>query len=391
MASVGAVEPRSRIPALDAWPAGLGKTPRPAVSAFGRAFQLIALLVLGGMAALAYLLTRLMGGDGHIVALVWVGGCGLAVALPLLAVALAVAAFRGIATPLAEVMSAADAVAGGDLGVRLPVRGRGDFGRLAASFNHMIEELAHADQQRRNLTADVAHELRNPLHVIQGNLEGILDGVYAPTGDHINATLDETRALARLVEDLRTLSLAEAGQLPHDVGAGRRGRAAGRCEHQLQRAGRGRGDHAGGAGRTRVGRNGRCRAPGPGVEQPGRQRAPPHAAAAARSPSGPSRPGLRTARTAPGSRSATPARGSRPRICLLSSIASGAATGLAATQAARAAGWDWPSPGNSCMRTAAASPSRAHPVAARRSPSIYLRPRPPDNIHTSGDHGPDTG
>ena len=105
-------------------------------------FSFIALLVLGGMAALAYLLTRLMGGDGHIVALVWIGGCGLAVALPLLAVALAVAAFRGIATPLAEVMSAADAVADGDLDVRLPVRGRGDFGRLAASFNHMIEELA---------------------------------------------------------------------------------------------------------------------------------------------------------------------------------------------------------------------------------------------------------
>ena len=177
-------------------------------------FSFIALLVLGGMTALAYLLTRLMGGDGHIVALVWIGGCGLAVALPLLAVALAVRAFRSIATPLAEVMTAADAVADGDLSVRLPVRGRGDFGRLAASFNHMIEELAHADQQRRNLTADVAHELRNPLHVIQGNLEGILDGVYAPTGDHINATLDETRALARLVEDLRTLSLAEAGQLP---------------------------------------------------------------------------------------------------------------------------------------------------------------------------------
>ena len=78
----------------------------------------------------------------------------------------------------------------------------------------MTEELARADQQRRNLTADVAHELRNPLHIIQGNLEGILDGVYEPTPEHIGATLEETRALARLVEDLNTLSLAEAGQLP---------------------------------------------------------------------------------------------------------------------------------------------------------------------------------
>ena len=60
----------------------------------------------------------------------------------------------------------------------------------------------------------MAHELRTPLHVIQGNLEGILDDVYAPTREHIEATLEETRLLTRLVEDLRTLSLAEAGQLP---------------------------------------------------------------------------------------------------------------------------------------------------------------------------------
>jgi two-component system OmpR family sensor kinase/two-component system sensor histidine kinase BaeS len=60
----------------------------------------------------------------------------------------------------------------------------------------------------------VAHELRTPLHIIQGNLEGILDEVYDPAPEHIEATLDEARALARLVEDLRTLSLAEAGQLP---------------------------------------------------------------------------------------------------------------------------------------------------------------------------------
>ena len=181
---------------------------------FAATFGFMALLVLGGMAALAFLLTRLAGGGGQVAALVWIGGCGLSLALPLLAVALAVRAFRGIAMPLADVMSAADAVADGDLSVRVPVRGPGEFARLAVSFNRMTEELARADQQRRNLTADVAHELRTPLHIIQGNLEGILDGVYEPTADHIDATLEETRALARLVEDLRTLSLAEAGQLP---------------------------------------------------------------------------------------------------------------------------------------------------------------------------------
>ena len=166
------------------------------------------------MAALAFLLSRLFGGGGQTAVLVWIGGCGLSLAMPLLAVGLAVRAFRGIATPLADVMAAADAVAEGDLGVRVPVHGHGEFGRLAESFNRMIEELERADRQRRNLTADVAHDLRTPLHIIQGNLEGILDGVYEPTMEQIDATLDETRLLARLVDDLRTLSLAEAGQLP---------------------------------------------------------------------------------------------------------------------------------------------------------------------------------
>ena len=170
-------------------------------------------LVLGGMAALAFLLSHLFGGDGQTAVIAWFGGCGLALALPLLAAGLAVRAFRGIATPLADVMTAADAIAEGDLGVRVPVHGPGEFSRLAESFNNMAEELERADQQRRNLTADVAHELRTPLHIIQGNLEGVLDGVYEPTDEHIGATLDETRSLARLVDDLRTLSLAEAGQL----------------------------------------------------------------------------------------------------------------------------------------------------------------------------------
>jgi two-component system OmpR family sensor kinase/two-component system sensor histidine kinase BaeS len=183
-------------------------------SRFAGIFGFIFLMVLGGMATLAFLLSQLFGGDGHTALLVWIGGIGLSLALPLLAVGLAVRAFRDIATPLADVMAAADAVAEGDLSVRVPERGPGDFGRLAKSFNRMTEELERADQQRRNLTADVAHELRTPLHIIQVNLEGILDGVYEPTAEHINATLDETRTLARLVDDLRTLSLAEAGQLP---------------------------------------------------------------------------------------------------------------------------------------------------------------------------------
>jgi signal transduction histidine kinase len=98
--------------------------------------------------------------------------------------------------------------------VRVPEKSSDIFSDLVKRFNKMVGELERAEQQRRNLTADIAHELRTPLHIIQGNLEGVLDGVYQPSPDHINATLDETRLLTRLVNDLQTLSLAETGQLP---------------------------------------------------------------------------------------------------------------------------------------------------------------------------------
>jgi len=122
-------------------------------------------------------------------------------------------AFSKMGTPLINVMTAADAVADGDLSVRVPERGPGEFRRLSESFNRMVDKLASADQQRRNMTADVAHELRTPIHILRGNLEGLLDGVYEATPEQIESMLDETRLLSRLVDDLQTISLAEAGQL----------------------------------------------------------------------------------------------------------------------------------------------------------------------------------
>ncbi|HFQ92374.1 MAG TPA: HAMP domain-containing protein, partial [Anaerolineae bacterium] len=169
---------------------------------FSLIFGVIVLLILGGFAALLLFFSRAVAG-GDTAAVVWLGACGLTIFLPMLAFFIAGRAFRGIATPLADVMNAADAVAEGDLTVRVPVYGRRNrFAQLTSSFNRMIEELQRADEQRRNLTADVAHELRTPLHIIQGNLEGVLDGVYEPTPAHIEATLEETRTLARLVDDL---------------------------------------------------------------------------------------------------------------------------------------------------------------------------------------------
>jgi signal transduction histidine kinase len=176
----------------------------------------MALLALGGMAVIAFLLVQLFGGEEMPALAIVATSCGLALLLPLLATALAKQIFQGVAAPLADIMTTADAVAEGDLSVRVPQPAHGAHAlvRLAESFNRMLQELERADQQRRNLTADVAHELRTPLHIIQGNLEGVLDGVYEPSAEHISATLEETQTLTRLVDDLRTLSLAEAGQLP---------------------------------------------------------------------------------------------------------------------------------------------------------------------------------
>lgn len=116
--------------------------------------------------------------------------------------------------PLEQLFKTINAVEAGDLSARVPDNQSDMFSDLIKRFNRMVGELERAEQQRRNLTADIAHELRTPLHIVQGNLEGLLDGVYEPTPEHINATLDETRLLTRLVSDLQTLSLAETGHLP---------------------------------------------------------------------------------------------------------------------------------------------------------------------------------
>src|SRR3979411_3150115 len=75
----------------------------------------------------------------------------------------------------------------------------------------MIARCETSEEQRRRLLADVTHELRTPLTIMQGNLEALLDGLYPADAEHLEPILDETRVLSRLVDDLRTLSLAEAG------------------------------------------------------------------------------------------------------------------------------------------------------------------------------------
>jgi signal transduction histidine kinase len=120
---------------------------------------------------------------------------------------------RRMFTPLDDLFHASEQVAKGDYSVRVAEKGPPEVSSLMRSFNSMAERLQINDQQRRNMLADVSHELRTPITVIQGNVEGILDGLYPADEAHLKSIIEETQILARLVDDLRTLALAESGAL----------------------------------------------------------------------------------------------------------------------------------------------------------------------------------
>ena len=117
------------------------------------------------------------------------------------------------ARAIGALMDAADRVAGGDYATRVPESGARQLGRLTGAFNEMAERLQTNEERRRELLADVAHELRTPLQVIRGTVEGMVDGLYPADAERLRPLLDETEVMARLLDDLRTLSMAEAGVL----------------------------------------------------------------------------------------------------------------------------------------------------------------------------------
>ncbi|HEY2941767.1 MAG TPA: HAMP domain-containing sensor histidine kinase, partial [Vicinamibacteria bacterium] len=137
----------------------------------------------------------------------------IAAAILVLLLAAFFGAMRRFGFPLGDIVAAADRVANGDFSARVLERGPASLRSVARAFNSMTARLQAQDQQRRHLMADIAHELRTPLTVIQGRLEGLLDGVYPRDDAGLTAVLEETRTLARLVDDLRTLAHAESGML----------------------------------------------------------------------------------------------------------------------------------------------------------------------------------
>jgi len=131
----------------------------------------------------------------------------------LLAVIAGLLLARRLSHPLQELHDAVTGVAAGNLQQEVGLRGGGELEDVASAFNTMAHRLRESERQRQELLAAVAHELRTPLSIIEGNLEAMLDGVREPTPDLIATLHTQSALLSQLVTDLRDLSLADARQL----------------------------------------------------------------------------------------------------------------------------------------------------------------------------------
>jgi len=199
-------------PAGEPWPPSRRRRPW---RRFGCLFGLVFVIGIFGLLAIGASI------GGAIVSAPGLVGHGIRIATALVGLALVLAlvragrTVRGSGDVLDELVEQAGRVEAGDYAARVevPDRAPGAVRDLVRGFNTMAARLAADEQQRRSLLADVTHELRTPLTVISGNVEAILDGVHPADEAHLSAILEETRVLGRLVEDLRTLALSEAGSL----------------------------------------------------------------------------------------------------------------------------------------------------------------------------------
>jgi len=120
---------------------------------------------------------------------------------------------RRILAPVKALTSATKRVGSGDFSQKVKIKDKGELGELAQAFNAMASDLEHIEKLRRNMVADVAHELRTPLSNVRGYLEAIRDGVIKSDANTIRSLTEEAMLLSRLVDDLQDLALAEAGEL----------------------------------------------------------------------------------------------------------------------------------------------------------------------------------
>ncbi|MDD5039188.1 MAG: ATP-binding protein [Dehalococcoidales bacterium] len=124
---------------------------------------------------------------------------------------------RQITRPVRALISGARQLADGKLNYRVNIKSHDEIGELAESFNTMASNLEKGEQSRQQLTADIAHELRTPLTIIEGTVDGIIDGVFKPDKEHLYSIKEQSTLLTHLIGDLRDISLAESGQLKLDI------------------------------------------------------------------------------------------------------------------------------------------------------------------------------
>lgn len=144
--------------------------------------------------------------------LIWVG-----VALLIAGLVASYALARSITTPLRKLSAAALEIERGNFAQKVPVTSKDEVGSLATIFNRMAETLDSNNRQRQQFLANIAHEIRTPLAVIQGHLEGMIDGIIEPNSKRLTSLHEEAVRLTRLIKDLKDLSLAEVRQLSLDL------------------------------------------------------------------------------------------------------------------------------------------------------------------------------
>jgi two-component system sensor histidine kinase BaeS len=164
------------------------------------------LLLLTG--SVIWVLTTVVGGGfaSLLLALGWVVVVGVVASIGL-------GRLRAALEPMGDLVEASERIEAGEVGTQVEVRGPREVRSVARAFNAMSTRLADDAARRRRLLADVSHELRTPLTIIGGSVEAMLDGLHPADRPHLERLLAETQQMERLVEDLRTLALADAGAL----------------------------------------------------------------------------------------------------------------------------------------------------------------------------------
>lgn len=181
----------------------------------GCALGCFLLVLVGGATALVWLLLSAVGAVSSAPLATGVSAVGIAIGVVgVIALALAL---RRLAVPVRGLVSAARRVETGDYSARVALRGPGSLRSLARAFNAMSARLEAEETRRRSVLADIAHEMRTPLTVIRSQAEAIADGVNPADAEHLAPIVAATHALESLADDLRTLTLAEAGGLKLDL------------------------------------------------------------------------------------------------------------------------------------------------------------------------------